>query len=320
MFTDVTLSVYANTPPIQLHQYLKSKYKKTDQLLTHIPTQKFLSATVASGSFSHVITIDETQFLTLHDPCQATIWRMTHTALVLEQSFTLPQNNFQHCWEAIVVNKRAFIIMSQDIYILDLQLQKLLPPIRINASFKRYSHPNMATTSKHLLINHGPKIGVYSHTGEFQKDIICSEFAKIYTICVVTDDLIAIGGIYRLWFYNLESDTVEYSHTVESHVLSVQYFPELCTLVYGTDQGEIGFFDVRRKAITYKHNSDDEWIMVQRIGRTWVAVIYQGVKVEIYDVETRQKIHEFNEKVEFSVATLRERLVMLTDFELSIWI
>ncbi len=102
------------TPLIQLYQYLISKYKKTDQLLTHIPTQKFLSATVTSGSFSHVTTIDKTQFLTLHDPCQATIWRMTHTALVLEKSLTLPQENFQHCWEAIVVDKRAFIIIQSE--------------------------------------------------------------------------------------------------------------------------------------------------------------------------------------------------------------
>ncbi len=322
VFVDVVFNVNANTNSPHLYHLLRTTLtSKRDNLLTRIPTSKLFTTKVTmSGSFNHAVALDDTRFITLHDPRELIIWRITKTELIKEKEISF-QSDENNCWEVAVVDGVAHVLSTHNIVRIDLRQNKQLSTITLTDKYAtRYSHPTMYVGQKKVIVAFcDDMLGVYSTSGEFQKVVPEKEMEEeTYSVCGVDDNVIAIGAEDHLYIYNMKLKKFELAWSSESKVISLQYFSDLSLLVCGTGNGSTIFVDVKKRQVTGQYYSTGTWNTVVRVGKTWVAAIYQSDKVEIIDVFTHTLVHTYEEQVGFSVVPMGDRLVLLTDHEVSV--
>jgi hypothetical protein len=324
MFCDVTFTSSADITQHQLYKQLKlCMTAKPDYLLPRIPTKKQFTATVTGGTFSHVIAIDNNRFLTVHDPAIAIIWKVTETELIREHEIQLAEEDTSFAWESTIDNNLAYILLSRQISVLDLNRGKQLAPIILQEEdVNRYSHNNMLKTTKNFIIaNDLPKMNCYSLNGELTQQVPEQDLGRqnVLSVFGISDEKIAFGTNDRFYIYNMRSKEFEFEHIEQQNVLSIQYFPEYGIIVYGTAKGHTVLFDINKNQVVDRYVSEFTWNTVVRVGKTWVACVYFGKCVEIFDIVTRKRIHMYDVPAMLSVAAVRNRLVMLTDYEVSVW-
>jgi hypothetical protein len=322
MFTDVEfVGVDANTTNQQLIAYLKPQTKRNVVLLKQIPKintsrTKIVTAR-ASDIFCHVVPLDDTTIISLQDINIAKIFSVENTQLNLLYEIDLQEPNY-YVWEALVIDKKAYILQGVFVTIVDTLTGSVLKKIRlVQAANQRYSHPCMVKTDNYFIIASINKICVYDLEGEF-KYSLHERLSSAKSVEMISENYLAVGAGGALFVYNLTTREHEWSLTLDANIISLASFPELDILVVGAESRH-AVIDLKSRKEVGKQEKRT-WTTVKRVGYSWVALISEKRNVVIYDVLTHKEVHVYNEKANYTVVPWsRNRMIMLTDSEICIW-